>query len=114
MAAVQAQSREDVDSGSDHAPGHDDLGRLEIFRYLTQHASLDRALESPHITGRPSSEMYSRDLIFPVGIAISGTIGMGLFIRTGEVISLAGSLGTTIAFLVGGFMVTCIMLCMSE
>jgi yeast amino acid transporter len=39
---------------------------------------------------------------------------MGLFIRTGEVISLAGSLGTTISFLVAGFMIICVMLCVSE
>jgi hypothetical protein len=73
MAAVQAQPHENGstqgDSNSNAAvpdsvgvPGRDDLDRLETFGYLTRHASLDRALESPHITGRSSSEMYSRDL----------------------------------------------------
>jgi arginine/ornithine permease len=45
---------------------------------------------------------------------MSGTIGMGLFIRTGQVISLAGGLGAIIAYFVGGTMITCVMLCLSE
>jgi amino acid permease len=45
---------------------------------------------------------------------MSGTIGMGLFIRTGQVISLAGGLGSVIAYVVGGIMITCVMLCLSE
>jgi amino acid permease len=39
---------------------------------------------------------------------------MGLFVGSGKVISLAGGLGATIAFVVGGFMITCVMLCLGE
>lgn len=49
-----------------------------------------------------------------VGIAISGTIGMGLFIRGGEILSLGGSVGALLAYIIAGFMVACVMLCLSE
>lgn len=72
--------------------------RDALFKRLTAHKHLDRALEKPHVTG----------------IAISGTIGMGLFIRTGEVISLGGGVGAVVAMVIAGFMVTCVMICLSE
>jgi hypothetical protein len=41
--------------GSDDGTGYPGASnRLEIFRYLTRYSSLDRALESPHITGMSS------------------------------------------------------------
>jgi amino acid transporter len=39
---------------------------------------------------------------------------MGLFVRTGEMITLGGGLGATIAYLIAGLMITCVMLCLSE
>jgi amino acid permease len=39
---------------------------------------------------------------------------MGLFIRTGSIIVLAGSLGSLLSYIVAGLMVTAVMLCLSE
>ena len=52
--------------------------------------------------------------LITTGIAISAIIGMGLFIRTGSIISLAGSLGSLISYTVAGLVVASVMLCMSE
>jgi hypothetical protein len=52
-----AQSALSSDDGRDHDGSDDGAGyssannRLEIFKYLTRYSSLDRTLESPHITG---------------------------------------------------------------
>ena len=48
------------------------------------------------------------------GIAISGTIGVGLLVTSGEIIGLAGSLGAVLAYGLAGLIVTTAMLCMNE
>lgn len=53
-------------------------------------------------------------LITISGIAISGTLGIGLFMRTGVMITLCGAGGTVIAYCIAGFIITCVMLCLSE
>jgi amino acid permease len=49
-----------------------------------------------------------------IGIAVSGTVGAGLFITLGEVIGLAGSLGGLLAYIFAGLVVASVMLCLSE
>jgi hypothetical protein len=44
-------STDDGSNDSDEAVRANTTNRLEIFRYLTRYSSLDRVLESPHITG---------------------------------------------------------------
>jgi len=65
---------------------------------LAAATALNRILEKPHITG----------------IAVSGTLGMGLFVRIGVMISLCGGAGTVIAYCIAGMIITCVMLCLSE
>ena len=48
------------------------------------------------------------------GIAISGAIGIGVFINSGEIIALAGGPGAVIAYVVAGSIVVSVMLCLSE
>jgi amino acid permease len=43
-------------------------------------------------------------------IAIGGTIGTGLFIKTGDLIAGAGPLGALIAYGIAGFAVLCVVL----
>lgn len=37
-----------------------------------------------------------------------------MFITSGEIIGLAGSLGAVLSYLIAGIMVICVMLCISE
>jgi len=39
---------------------------------------------------------------------------MGLFVRTGVMITLCGGAGTIIAYCIAGMIITCVMLCLSE
>ncbi|KAI9865658.1 MAG: Cationic amino acid transporter 2 [Trichoglossum hirsutum] len=59
---------------------------------------LDEALDLRHITG----------------IAFTGAVGIGLFINTGEFITIAGSLGAPIAFAIAGFIVGCVYVSLAE
>lgn len=47
-------------------------------------------------------------------IAIGGTIGTGLFIKTGDLIANAGPLGALLAYLIAGFSVLCVVLSLGE
>ena len=80
---------------------------------------LDEALDLHHITGKSTKgrPLLQPQLLIPyplLGIAITGTIGIGLFINTGEFITIAGSLGTTIAFAIAGFIVGCVYVSLAE
>ena len=55
--------------------------------------------------------MKSRHLMM---ISIGGTIGTGLFVGSGKIISQAGPLGAVLAYLVGGFIMYLVMLCLGE
>jgi amino acid transporter len=48
------------------------------------------------------------------GIAFSGTVGIGLFVTSGELIGLSGSAGCVIAYAVAGLIVTAVMRSLSE
>ncbi|KAF2193405.1 hypothetical protein K469DRAFT_651793 [Zopfia rhizophila CBS 207.26] len=65
-----------------------------IFRYQ----SLDRSLERSHLTG----------------IAFTGMVGIGLFITSGQVISLSGSAGCVISYFLAGLIVIAVMRSMAE
>lgn len=45
---------------------------------------------------------------------MSDTIGIGLFITSGEVIGLAGSFGAILDYLCAGLVVAAVMLCLAE
>ncbi|KAI9771279.1 MAG: Cationic amino acid transporter 2 [Geoglossum simile] len=65
-----------------------------LFRKL----SLDRALERPQIAG----------------IAFSGSVGIGFFISSGELIGISGSLGSVISFICAGLVVIAVMRTLAE
>ncbi|SDD86885.1 amino acid permease [Sporomusa acidovorans] len=56
-------------------------------------------------------DMKSRHLMM---ISIGGTIGTGLFMGSGQVISQAGPFGAILAFLFGGFVMYLALLCLGE
>jgi amino acid transporter len=47
-------------------------------------------------------------------ISISGTIGMGLFVLTGQMIRVAGGAGALLSYLVTGMIAACVMNSISE
>jgi amino acid permease len=47
-------------------------------------------------------------------ISISGTIGMGLFVLTGQMIRIAGSAGALLSYLATGMIAACVMDSISE
>ena len=51
-------------------------------------------------TGTLQRRLKSRNIQF---LALSGAIGMGLFVRTGQDLTLAGPLSTVLAYLITGF-----------
>ncbi|MCJ1283638.1 Cationic amino acid transporter 2 [Xylographa opegraphella] len=65
---------------------------------LFEHDRLDRKLKRHHITS----------------IAFSGTVGIGLFVTSGELIGIAGSAGSVIAFAVAGIVIVCVMRTLAE
>lgn len=56
-------------------------------------------------------DMKSRHLLM---ISIGGTIGTGLFMGSGQTIHQAGSFGAILAYLVGGFIMYLVLLCLAE
>ena len=56
-------------------------------------------------------DMKSRHLMM---ISIGGTIGTGLFMGSGQVISQAGPFGAILAYLFGGFVMYLALLCLGE
>lgn len=56
-------------------------------------------------------DMKSRHLMM---ISIGGTIGTGLFMGSGQTISQAGPFGAILAYLVGGFIMYLVLLCLAE
>ncbi len=55
--------------------------------------------------------MKSRHLFM---IALGGVIGTGLFLGSGFTISQAGPLGAIAAYIIGGFLMYLVMLCLGE
>jgi yeast amino acid transporter len=53
-------------------------------------------------------------LIRSSGIAFSGTVGMGIWTNTGELISISGSAGCVIGYTVSAFFVTAVMRSLAE
>lgn len=69
-----------------------------IYPWIFHYDYLDRVLERHHITS----------------IAISGTIGIGLFVTSGELIAIAGSGGCVLGFVLASFIVVGVMRSLAE
>ncbi|ERF68588.1 hypothetical protein EPUS_04686 [Endocarpon pusillum Z07020] len=72
--------------------------RSHLARRLFDNDRLDRKLKRHHITS----------------IAFSGTIGIGLFVTSGQIISISGSGGCVISFVVAGLIVIAVMRTLAE
>ncbi len=48
------------------------------------------------------------------GIALSGTIGIGHFINSGELLGLSGAVGIILSYFFAGLIVMAVMMCLSE
>ena len=56
-------------------------------------------------------EMTSKHLVM---LSLGGVIGTGIFLSSGYLIQTTGSIGTIIAYLIGAFLVTLVMMCLGE
>ncbi|KAI0546916.1 AAT family amino acid transporter [Xylaria curta] len=98
MADVEAASHQ-IKSRSDPAIPHDDLaGDLKAEHERRHVGTLERKLKSRHVQF----------------MALSGAIGTGLFIGSGQVISLAGPLSAFLAYLITALNVYCVVHSLGE
>lgn len=49
-----------------------------------------------------------------LGIAFSGTVGVGFFVQSGQLISISGSLGCVLAFIFAGLIIVAVMRSLAE
>ncbi|ORY10484.1 amino acid permease-domain-containing protein [Clohesyomyces aquaticus] len=72
-----------------------------LFRkpyYVEHFEHLDRVLSRPQLAG----------------IGISGCVGIGIFVSSGAIVSLTGTLGAPIAYIFAGLVVGCVLYTLSE
>ena len=62
----------------------------------------------------PKENLTQLALTSSVGIALSGTIGIGLFINSGELLGLSGSVGIILSYFFGGLIAMAVMMCLAE
>lgn len=87
-----------IDGSEAHGNEHSNWFFDQVAQWIFHRDYLDRALERHHITS----------------IAISGTIGMGLFVTSGELIAIAGSGGCVLGFILASFVVVGVMRSLAE
>lgn len=80
------------------APPDDDIGRIKDVEENKNIGTLERKLKSRHIQF----------------LALSGAIGTGLFVGSGQILSLAGPLSTFLAYLFTGFNLYCVINSLGE
>ncbi|KAI1749704.1 amino acid permease [Xylaria castorea] len=98
MADMETASHQ-IESKSDPTIPHDDLaGDLKAEHERRNVGTLERKLKSRHVQF----------------MALSGAIGTGLFIGSGQVISLAGPLSAFLAYLITAFNVYCVVHSLGE
>jgi yeast amino acid transporter len=87
-----------------------------IAHQLFDKDRLDRKLKRHHITCRLAESGSSFHVLIKAAIAIafSGTIGIGLFVTSGQLISISGSGGCVISFAVAGSIVIAVMRTLAE
>jgi amino acid permease len=76
---------------------------------------LARKLDRGQITGKCiSSSKINLLTCFCSAIGFSGTVGIGLFVTSGELIAISGSLGCVLAFIFAGLIITGVMRSLAE
>ncbi|KAI0490241.1 AAT family amino acid transporter [Xylaria cf. heliscus] len=98
MADIEAASHQN-ESKSDPTIAHDDpAGDLKAEHEQRNVGTLERKLKSRHVQF----------------MALSGAIGTGLFVGSGQVLSLAGPLSAFLAYLITAFNVYCVVHSLGE
>jgi amino acid transporter len=69
-----------------------------LIRNTFHYGELDRALERPHIAA----------------IAFSGTVGLEIFVTSGELIGISGSVGCVISYICAAFIIVPVMRTIAE
>ncbi|OCL08475.1 hypothetical protein AOQ84DRAFT_439560 [Glonium stellatum] len=95
---IQSNHSVNIDRLETHGDGHSNVLFDYVAQWIFHRDHLDRALERHHITS----------------IAISGTIGIGLFVTSGELIAIAGSGGCVLGFILASFIVVGVMRSLAE
>ncbi|KAF2803245.1 uncharacterized protein BDZ99DRAFT_453470 [Mytilinidion resinicola] len=100
--SVRGKSGSVVQSGVNEADvdsEHSNDGWFDnVAQWIFHNDHLDRVLEKHHITS----------------IAISGTIGIGLFITSGELIAVSGSAGCVLGYAIASLIVVGVYRCLAE
>ncbi|KAJ5088935.1 Amino acid/polyamine transporter I [Penicillium argentinense] len=96
-------------------PRRDDAETGDIKRaadtYYDDQAGLEKAVNEQTNVGNLQRRLKSRHVQF---LALSGAIGTGLFVGTGQVLSLAGPLSAFLAYLITGFNLYAVINSMGE
>lgn len=95
MADIEAAKKDETGSAYAAADPVDDLKREHENRNV---GTLERKLKSRHVQF----------------LALSGAIGTGLFVGSGQMLSLAGPLSTVLAYLITGFNLFCVINSLGE
>jgi len=90
--------------------------RSYIAHRLFDKDRLDRKLKRHHITCKLTKSGSSFHVLkaAATAIAFSGTVGMGLFVTSGQLISISGSGGCVISFAMAGSIVIAVMRTLAE
>ncbi|KAI1181476.1 AAT family amino acid transporter [Nemania serpens] len=99
MADIEVEANPQPASKSGPTISHEDLAGTKETEYERRHVgTLERGLKSRHVQF----------------MALSGAIGTGLFIGSGQVLSLAGPLSAFLAYLITAFNVYCVVHSLGE
>ncbi|KAJ5773764.1 Amino acid/polyamine transporter I [Penicillium paradoxum] len=101
MANQNQVSREDIEPGNTKG--------VDMRHY--EQSKLDKGVGLPTEVGTLQRRLKSRHIQF---LALSGAIGTGLFVGTGQVLSLAGPLSMVLAYLITGFNLYAVINSMGE
>lgn len=99
MADIEAAKKDETGSAYAAAAGpHDPVDDLKREHENRHVGTLERKLKSRHVQF----------------LALSGAIGTGLFVGSGQMLSLAGPLSTVLAYLITGFNLFCVINSLGE
>jgi Amino acid permease len=89
---------------------------MDITELLFKKNTLDRQLMRKHLAGKflRIHRVHNPNRVWSTGIAFSGTVGVGLFVTSGELIGISGSAGCVIAYAFAGLIVTAVMRSLAE
>lgn len=102
---------DDIESKGDENFHEDDIHYSPDRKHVDISINEEKADSSNRNLGTLDRDLKSRHIQF---LALSGAIGTGLFIGSGQIISLAGPLSAVLAYAITGFNLYCIMQSLGE